>query len=128
MVSEKTKFRLHTASGCLFYPTIVYVMAMVLIKAFDSGVIGVRTSECSLKAEPFCFISQAGLFALFALFCSWGTAVAWHDLLTRRASEGSSANGLSSFFRSAVLVRKGWFALPLLAIILSMVAIKELFL
>jgi hypothetical protein len=126
MPSADLKYLLYTLAGSVAYPGGVWVMLKSSLAAVSSGVVHSKAAVCRLDVNTLCYSSHLVGYLLFALFFAWGAVVAWQDLISGRRAPDSNSRGLSSLFRSAWLVRQSWFALPVLALLLFAVAIKEL--
>lgn len=126
MITDRTKYLLYTAGGCLAYPMVLYAVTAALFSASNSGFVHTCGGTCTISAAPFCFFAQAGILLCCVVLFAWGSAVAWHDLIVGRREADAPGKTLTTLFRSAQLVRKGWFALPVLAVALAVLAVGEL--
>ncbi|MFT3962821.1 hypothetical protein [Propionivibrio sp.] len=117
---------LYTLAGCVVYHVGVWAMLKLSLAAVSSEVVHSKAAVCRLDINTLCYSSHLAIYLLFALFFAWGAVVAWQDLISGRRAPDSNGRGLSSLFRSAWLVRQSWFVLPVLALLLLAITIKEL--
>lgn len=126
MLRAETKFLLHMLGGCAAYPAIVWVVGQSIFEAVSLGVVRSKAATCPLATEMLCFSAHLAVYFFAAIFFAWGAVVAWHDLVTGKRAADPNGRGVSALFRSGWLVRQNWFALPVLAVLLIALAMKEL--
>lgn len=128
MVRPQLKYLLHTLAGCAAYPVVVWAMLKTSLAAVSSGVVHSKVAVCGVEAHTVCYSSHLVIYLAFAFFFALGAVVSWQDLISGRRAPDSVGRGPTSIFRSSWLVDRNWFALPVLALTLLVIALKELFL